>query len=179
MSRDTKIKKTIILIGMMGAGKTSIGRELAKKLDLPFIDSDERIEEKVGCSISWIFDIKGEDGFRKIEKEVIAEIINQNERCVLSIGGGAFINSETRKLIKEKSLSIWLKSSLDLIFERVSRSTTRPLLEKGNKKEILKKLINERYPIYAQADITIENEGKSKNAIIREIINLLQSRSYF
>lgn len=151
--RDT-LTKPVIMIGLMGAGKSRIGRELAGKLGLPFTDSDDEIIKAAGCSISDIFELYGEDAFRDVEKKVITRLL-EGEAQIIATGGGAFINDENRKLIKEKGVSVWLRAELPILVERTGRRGGRPLLEKGNPAEILKGLIGERYPVYSEADIVV------------------------
>ncbi len=167
--------RTIVLVGLMGVGKTSIGKRLAKQLGMFFIDIDEAIEEEIGHSISWIFQNVGESDFRKIEKTTISKIL-EGSPCVVATGGGAFINEETKKIIKEKSLSVWLKADLDILVERVSRRDTRPLLETGDKREIMEKLMNEREPIYKEADITIESGLEVHQDVVDNIIKVLNDK---
>ncbi len=140
--------KTIVLVGLMGCGKTSIGRRLAKRLELPFHDSDHEVEQSAGCPIKEIFDVFGEEAFQNGEHRVIKRLLNQGTH-VLATGGGSFMHEETRKLIKENAISVWLKADLDTLVARVSRRSDRPLLESGNEKETLEKLIEERYPLYS------------------------------
>lgn len=167
-----KSGKTIVLVGIMGAGKTSIGRKLAEKLKMPFIDIDAEIEKREGQSVSSMFETKGEEYFRRKEKEVIGEFLGA-EPYIIAPGGGAFMNNETRRLIKDLAISIWLRAELDILVERVSRRNTRPLLEKGDKREIMKKLMDERYPVYKEADIIVDSTDSPHEAVIRDIIKKL------
>lgn len=156
----------------MGCGKSAIGKRLAEKLELPFIDLDTAIEEKTGLTIPEIFEQHGEGYFRKLERDILREII-AGEPKIIATGGGAFINEESRKLIKEKSLSVWIKADFALLLERVSRKNNRPLLEKGDKAAILKDLMNKRYPIYAEADITVETTDGPHEIVVDKIISLI------
>ncbi len=140
----------------MGAGKSCIGRRLAERLDLPFIDADAEITKAAGCSIPEIFERHGEAEFRNGERRVIARLL-KGPVHVLSTGGGAFMDPRTRKLILEKSISLWLRADLEVLLSRVKRRNTRPLLLTGDPREILKKLMAERYPVYAQADIIVDS----------------------
>jgi shikimate kinase len=167
-----KVLKSLVLVGMMGAGKSTIGSRLAKRLALPFVDTDILVQDKVGCSIKEILKYVGEDFFRQKETEIIREVLSR-EPCVISTGGGAFITDENRALIKEKSISIWLKANYDVILDRVSRRNTRPMLDDGNKEEILMQLMEERYPIYAEADIMVDSDNGSHMIIVESIINSL------
>ena len=165
-------KKTIVLVGLMGCGKTAIGKRLAKKLDLPFIDLDHKIEEVEKMSVKDIFAKHGEAYFRKLELETARRILNGGQ-VVLATGGGAFINDEIRTLIKEKCISIWINADLKTLLERVSGKNTRPLLENGNKEEILKDLMDKRYPIYGQADIIVPTSHGTHEIVLRRIIEAI------
>ncbi len=157
--------RTIVLVGLMGAGKTTVGRRLADALGLPFKDADHEIEEAAGHTVTEIFEKFGEDHFRDGERKVIARLASQAP-CVLATGGGAFMNNETRALIKDKATSIWLKAELELLLERVMRRDTSPLLKTGDPRAIMGRLMDERYPIYAEADIVVEtNEGPHAKAV--------------
>lgn len=148
--------RTIVLIGLMGAGKSCIGRRLASLLGLDFVDADAEIEAAAGCSIEDIFECHGEAAFRDGERRVIARLLNQPPH-VLATGGGAFMDPETRALIKQRGISLWLRADLSLLVKRTARRNNRPLLKRGDPREILARLIKERYPIYAEADITVES----------------------
>lgn len=146
----------IVLVGLMGAGKTSLGKRLAKIYDLPFVDSDAEIEKAAGCSIADIFARFGEAYFRDGERRVIERILT-GEPCVMATGGGSFMDERVRALVKEHALSIWLRADLDTLVRRTSkRRDERPLLKSGDPREILGKLIEQRYPIYAEADIVVD-----------------------
>ncbi|MEL6366310.1 MAG: shikimate kinase [Pseudomonadota bacterium] len=152
----TALDRPIVLVGLMGAGKTTVGRRLASALELPFVDADAEIEKAAGMSIADIFEVCGEAEFRAGERRVIKRLLADPPH-ILATGGGAFMNRETRALIKERAISVWLRADLDLIVERATRRATRPLLRNGDPREILSKLMDERDPIYAEADITIES----------------------
>ena len=171
-----KIDKTISLVGLMGCGKSSIGKRLAERLSVPFFDLDKEIEKRENLSVSEIFKEYGEDYFRNKEIEVASDILD-GQICVLATGGGAFINENIRKLILEKSVSIWIKASFEILYERVAKKNTRPLLEVGNKAEILKKLMDERYPIYEEASITVHSTEGPHDKLVDEIIKELKERS--
>lgn len=170
-------KKIIVLVGIMGVGKTTIGNRLAKKLAIDFIDSDKKIEKDLGKTINDIFTQNSEEYFRKIEKETIKNIISEDQPLILSIGGGAFNDKDTRKLIKEETVSIWLNADLDVILERVSRNNKRPLLNNVDKKETLTKILEERKIFYQECDIIInsgvDNHIKTIDNIINEIQKIL------
>jgi shikimate kinase len=162
----------IVLVGLMGAGKTSIGRRLAEKLDLPFVDADVEIEKAAGKSIPDIFADHGEAHFRDGERRVIARLL-ENGKQVLATGGGAFMNEETRAAIKANSISVWLKADLDVLLKRVAKRGGRPLLENRDPAEVLQNLINIRYPVYANADITIESLDVQHNQMVNAVIDAL------
>src|SRR5271170_3488869 len=168
-----KLHKPVVLIGLMGAGKTTIGRRLATALSLPFIDADSEIVEAAGCSIADIFEIYGESIFRDLEQRVLLRLAG-SEPCIIATGGGAFINPAIRAAIKEKAVSIWLKADLDILLERVSRRDTRPLLKSGDKGIILSKLMEERYPVYAEADITVDSNAGLHEAIVEKAVAALK-----
>ncbi len=160
--------KTIVLIGLMGAGKSSIGRRLAKALSLPFNDVDDEIISRVNCSIPEIFKKYGEPEFRKLEEQEINRLL-QEPQHVLATGGGAFINKRIRAIIKKKGVSIWLKADLDILLERTSRRKDRPLINGPNPHKILKSLMSKRYPIYSKADLIIETGPQSHQDTVNKI----------
>lgn len=167
-----EIRKPIVLIGLMGAGKTVVGKHLAGKLGVRFSDSDEEIEHQAGISVAEIFERDGEEFFRKAESNFITRLLSENSPpFVLSTGGGAFINPATRAAIKENAISVWLKADIDTLIARVSRSHNRPLLaDPENRREILEKLIEQRYPVYAEADFTVDSSINSAQAIAAKIM---------
>jgi shikimate kinase len=167
------INKPIVLIGMMGTGKSTIGRKLAHKLNLKFYDSDRVIEEREGLSVVDIFDFRGEDYFRQKEQDVIAEIINYGP-VVLSTGGSSFTQDNVRNLIKEKAISVWLAADLETLYPRIARRNTRPELNCDNKKEVLAQLIAEHTPYYEQADIKIDSNDEAAHIITDLIIMKLK-----
>ncbi len=149
--------KPLVLVGMMGAGKTAIGRRLAERLDCPFLDADDEIETAAGCSISDIFAVHGEAAFRDGERRVIERLLDCGS-TVLATGGGAFMDSDIRHAIHDKGISIWLRADIETLWHRVRRRDHRPLLETENPRETLERLIQERYPTYAKADITVDSD---------------------
>ncbi|WP_085902843.1 shikimate kinase [Kiloniella majae] len=161
--------KTVVLVGLMGAGKTCIGKKLAQALRLPFVDADVEIEKAAGCTISEIFEEHGEVYFRDRERLVIQRLL-EGPVQILSTGGGAFMDELTRNTITEKGISLWLRADLDILVERTSRRNHRPLLRNGNHREILSRLIEERYPIYEQADIITESEEGSADLTTRNAL---------
>ena len=161
--------RPLVLVGMMGAGKTTVGRRLASRLGRQFIDSDEEIERAAQMSIPEIFEQRGEGEFRAGEMRVIARLLKE-EDIVLATGGGAFVNPETRALVKSGAVSVWLKADLDLLFERVSRRANRPLLKTADPKGTLEKLIADRYPIYAEADLTVVSRDVPQDNVAGDVI---------
>ena len=176
MSKDPLRNRTIALVGLMGAGKTSVGKRLASALNLPFRDADEEIEKAAGRSISDIFGDYGEDYFRDGERRVIARLLDEAPH-VLATGGGAFMNAETRALIKAKATSVWLKADLDTLARRVARKDTRPLLKGREPHAVLTDLAAVRYPVYAQADIIIESGDSPHHATVDAVIKALKARA--
>jgi shikimate kinase len=164
--------RSLVLVGMMGAGKSSVGRKLATRLVLPFVDADTEIEAAAGMTIPEIFEVRGEPEFRSGEARVIARLLD-GMPGVLATGGGAYMNAETRKLIGQKGVSIWLKAEFDILMRRIRRRTDRPLLHTADPDTTLKRLIDERYPVYAHADLTIESRDVSHEVIVDEVIAAL------
>jgi shikimate kinase len=148
--------RTIVLVGLMGAGKTNIGRRLAARLNLPFFDSDSEIETAAGETIEEIFRNRGEAVFRDGERRVIARLLSQPAH-VLATGGGAFMDPATRAVIARRGVSVWLRADLETLLTRVARRSNRPLLKQGNPRAVLTELIECRHPVYAEADITIDS----------------------
>ena len=167
------VNKPIVLVGLMGSGKSTIGYRLAKKLRLSFVDTDNLVEERVGCSISEMYKYAGEEFFNAKEKEVLEEVL-AGKPCVISTGGGTFLVEENRKLILDKAISVWLKADFSIILERVSRRNTRPLLEVGDKSQTVKALIDESYPVYALADIHINSDEGPHMLIVDGLIQKLK-----
>ncbi len=172
-SEQNIISQPVVLVGLMGAGKSTIERRLANALSVPFIDSDAEIIEAAGCSISDIFEGYGESIFRDLEQRVILRLMT-GAPCIVATGGGAFIQPAIREAIAQKATSVWLKADLPVLLERVSRRDNRPLLKTGDKSEILKKLIDERYHIYAQADITIDSNYGPHESVVEDIVSALK-----
>ncbi len=168
-------QRSLVLVGMMGAGKSSIGRKLAAKLTLPFVDADAEIERAAGMSISDIFEKHGEPYFRAGEARVIARLLDGGPQ-VLATGGGAFMNAESRAAIRAKGISVWLKADYDVLMRRIKRRSDRPMLKTDDPGETLKQLLQERDPIYAEADIIVHSRDVPHETIIAEIIAALAPR---
>jgi shikimate kinase len=165
-------RRTIVLVGLMGAGKSKVGRRLALRLGLPFSDSDPEIEAAAGETIEEIFANRGEQVFRDGERRVIARLLAQPVH-VLATGGGAFMDPMTRSLIGRRGLSLWLRADLDTLVARVLRRNDRPLLKRGNPREILAELIERRHPIYAEADLTVDSGAGSPEVTVNRLIAAL------
>jgi shikimate kinase len=165
-------QRSVVLVGLMGCGKSAIGRRLAGRLSLPFVDADEEIERAAGKSIEDIFSDHGEPYFREGERKVLARLLRTGPQ-VLATGGGAFMNEETRAAIAENGVSVWLKAELPLLVRRVGRRGNRPLLKTGDPESVLQDLMTTRYPVYAQADITVESRDVPHDVIVGEIIERL------
>ena len=164
--------RTIVFVGLMGAGKTAIGRRIAQLLGLPFIDSDHEIEAVSRMSIPELFERYGEPEFRALEQRVIDRLLREGPR-VVSTGGGAFMNAGTREAVAEHGVSIWLKAGLDLLMERVSRNQNRPLLKSADPRAVMERLMAERYPVYAHADIAVETREATREIIAEETLQSL------
>jgi shikimate kinase len=162
-------RRSVVLVGMMGAGKSSIGRRLASRLAVPFVDADTEIEKAAGMSIAEIFSAHGEPYFRAGEARVIARLLESGPQ-VLATGGGAFMSAETRAAIRAKGVSVWLRATLDVLNRRIKRRGDRPLLKTADPGETLRRLIEERYPVYAEADLTVESRDVPHDTIVDEII---------
>ena len=171
------LTRPLVLVGLMGAGKTTVGRRLSKEIGLEFFDSDHEITEAAGCSVSDIFALYGEPIFRDLEKRVISRLVT-GEPIVLATGGGAFMNAEIRDSIKQHATSLWLRAEVDVLEDRVSRRNTRPLLETGDKRAILSRLMEERYPVYALADMAVDSGHGAHEKVAEEIIKMLQAKDH-
>ena len=168
-------KRSIVLVGMMGAGKSSIGRRLASRLGIPFVDADAEIEAAAGMTIEDIFAHFGEASFRSGEARVIARLLEAGPQ-VVATGGGAFVHSETQAVIRRKGISIWLKADFDVLYRRVKRRNDRPLLKTADPAETLRKLLAEREPIYAQADASVHSRDVPHEIIVDEILTAVAGR---
>ncbi|MDL2403215.1 shikimate kinase [Rhizobium mayense] len=161
--------RNLVLVGLMGAGKSSIGRLVANQLGIPFVDTDIEIERVSRMTITELFEAYGEAEFRALETRVIKRLLKGGPR-VVSTGGGAFINDRTRRHVKRSGLSVWLKADLDVLWDRVSKRDTRPLLKTENPKQTLENLMNARYPIYAEADFTVLSRDVGKDVMVKEVL---------
>jgi shikimate kinase len=169
--------RNLILVGLMGAGKSSVGRIVAAHLGIPFVDSDAEIERVSRMSITELFAAYGEEEFRALETRVMKRLLKNGPR-VVSTGGGAFINDRTRRHIKKGGVSVWLKADLDVLWERVNKRDTRPLLKTENPRQTLEKLMNARYPVYALADLTVMSRDVRKELMADEVLKaVIDSRT--
>ncbi|HEY7764354.1 MAG TPA: shikimate kinase [Aestuariivirgaceae bacterium] len=164
--------RSVVLVGLMGAGKSTVGRRLAQKLGLTFVDADAEIERAAGKAVPDIFREHGEQYFREGERKVIARLLEAGSQ-VLATGGGAYMNEETRKNIARLGISVWLKAELPLLMKRVRRRDNRPLLAAEEPEEVMHKLITQRYPVYEMADITVESRDVPHSAIVSDVIRAL------
>lgn len=167
------IPKTVVLVGLMGAGKSCVGRRLAARLGLPFVDADVELEAAAGCTISEYFARFGEAAFREGERRVMARLLD-SAPCILATGGGAFMDSDTRRLVIDKGISIWLRADLDLLLKRTVGRDTRPLLKTGDPRQILQRLIDVRHPVYAQADITVDSRDQPPDMTVSTVLAALR-----
>ena len=170
------LDRSIVLVGLMGAGKSTVGRRLARRLRLPFADSDEEIERAADHSIPEIFDRFGEANFRDGERRVIARLIDGAPK-VIATGGGAFMNDETRRLILDRCIAIWLDADVDTLAERVSRRDNRPLLKDKDPAAVLRQLAEVRKPVYAEAHLRIRSDPSPHERTVDTIVEALRERS--
>ncbi len=164
--------RSVTLVGLMGAGKTTVGRRLAALLDLPFHDTDHEIELVSRMSIPELFESYGEPEFRALEARVVGRLTAEGPQ-VVATGGGAYMHEETRSLLKQSAITVWLKADLDTLMDRVRRRANRPLLKQDDPRAVMRGLIETRYPIYAEADITIPTRNVKRDVIAQEIIEAL------
>ena len=167
-------RRTIALVGLMGVGKSSVGRRLAAAIGLPFRDADAEVEAAAGRSVSEIFEALGEAAFRDGERRVISRLL-EGPPHVLATGGGAFMNPETRSLIKARAISVWLKADLTMLARRIGRKDSRPLLAGKDPLEVLRAQAEVRYPIYAEADVTLETKDTAHQATVEQVIRALDT----
>lgn len=166
---------SIVLVGIMGCGKSTVGRRLAQRLNIPFVDADAEIEQAANMTIAEIFAAHGEPYFRSGEERVIARLLKKGPQ-VLATGGGAFMSETTRNEIAEHGVSIWLKADLDVVMERVRKKTTRPLLQNPDPEGTMKALMDKRYPVYARADLTVHSRDVPHETVVEDIVETLKSR---
>ncbi|MAU95068.1 MAG: shikimate kinase [Fulvimarina sp.] len=171
--RDRLDGRPIVLVGLMGAGKTTVGRKVATLLSLPFVDSDAEIESVSTMSVAELFETYGEPEFRALEARVIARLVLEGPR-VIATGGGAYMNAETRGLLAGKAVTVWLKADLDTLMERVARRADRPLLKAADPRKVMRELMDRRYPVYAQADLTVTSRAVKREVIAAELVETLE-----
>ncbi len=172
------IDRPVVMVGLMGAGKTSVGRALARRLGIPFVDSDKEIEAAAGCSVVDIFSMYGETEFRRVEQRVIERLLDTPPALkVISTGEGAFITPAVREMVLNRALSIWLRADLDLLVKRTGTRDTRPQLLNTDSRKILEQLINERYETYAQADITVETKDENLRKTLNKVLRAIEEFS--
>jgi shikimate kinase len=164
--------RCVALVGLMGAGKTAVGKRLARVLGLPFTDADDEIEAAAGMTIKDIFETYGEAAFRDLERRVVARLLGETPR-VLALGGGAFIDPETRARVRERALSVWLRADLEMLVRRTARRGHRPLLNNREPRAVLQRLIEERYPIYAEADLVVDSDSGDVEHVVHAIADRL------
>lgn len=167
-------KRSIVIIGLMGAGKSTIGKRVAQMLGLPFIDADAEIESVSRMTIPELFETYGEPEFRDLEHRVIKRILRTGPR-VLATGGGAFMNEATRKVIAKAGIAVWLKADIDVLMERVSRKSNRPLLKTKDPRATMQQLVEQRYPVYGSADITVMSRDEKKDVMAAEVVEALSA----
>lgn len=171
-SPELRINRPIALVGMMGAGKTTVGRRLALALKLPFHDADAEIEQAAGMSVSELFERHGEESFRRGEAQVIERLLS-GAPIVLATGGGALLNENTRRQIGEKAISVWIRADIDTLVKRATKRATRPLLRTGDPRQTIARLLEARTPLYEEADIAIESRPGSHTRTVNAIIAAL------
>ncbi|HWK13497.1 MAG TPA: shikimate kinase [Rhizobiaceae bacterium] len=167
--------QTIVFVGLMGAGKTAIGRKVAAALELPFVDSDHEIELVSRMTVPELFSRYGEAEFRALEQRVILRLLAEGPH-VLATGGGAYMNAETRMAIRQHGMSIWLRADLDTLMGRVAKKQNRPLLQTADPRGTMKRLMDERYPVYAEADVCVDTRDDRRETIATEVIAALAAR---
>ena len=174
-NQNIDLDKPIVMVGLMGAGKTSVGRMLARRLDIPFVDTDKEIEAAAGCSVVDIFSLYGESEFRRVEERVFKRLLDSPPYLkVISTGEGAFITPAVRDLARKKALTVWLKADVDLLVKRTTFRDTRPQLLNADPKKILSTLIGERYKIYALADIVVETKDEHLSKTLNKTITAIK-----
>lgn len=170
------LNKPIVLVGLMGSGKTTVGMKLANALGVPFYDTDKEIEKTYRCSLADIFYYAGVEYFRKAEYKVINDLLMDGRPKIIATGGeNSFINPEIRSLVKEQAISVWIKVGVDIIIERVAKRNKKLLLENGDRRNTIENLMNQRYEIYSEADIVIESDNKSHMQTVKMIVDSINS----
>ena len=172
---SAKLDRPIVLVGMMGSGKTSVGRRLARTLQWPFQDADWAIENAAGTTIANIFDEIGEEAFRQSERQVIARLLSEQGHQVLALGGGSFVAAETREIIRDKAFSIWLDADIEVLVKRTGRRDDRPLLKSGDPRDILSRLLEQRRPTYQEADLMVDSGTGSLGEVVLRILKALET----
>lgn len=167
--------RSIVLVGLMGAGKSSIGRRLAQRLALDFLDADAEIERAAGCTIEEIFARFGEPAFRDGERRVILRLLEDRAPIVLATGGGAYMDPETRAAIRQHGIAVWLRADIDVLLRRVARRSNRPLLKQGDPREVLERLIALRHPVYAEADVVVESDEQPAETTVERVVDALRA----
>lgn len=167
-------QRPLVLVGLMGAGKSCIGRMLAKNLDLPFRDSDEEVEKAAGCTVSDIFEMYGEPAFRDCEKRVIQRMLDEGP-AIIATGGGAFMDPDTRDAIRSKGTSVWLRVAPEVLHKRTRKNKNRPLLLNGDPLETLRKLADVRYPVYGEADIIVDSGDEGAESTVDKVMAVLDA----
>lgn len=170
LAKNVLGERTLVFVGLMGAGKSVIGKMSATAMNIPFIDSDQEIEKVSRMSIADLFEAYGEAEFRALEERVIRRLLQEGP-MIMSTGGGAFINDRTRSMIKSRGLSVWLRADLDILWERVRKRSHRPLLQTVDPKGTLSALLDERYPVYCEADLVVQSRDVSKETIVGEVLD--------
>ena len=170
---EPALDRTVALVGLMGAGKSAIGRRLAHRLGLPFIDADAEIEAAAACTIEEFFERYGEAQFRAGERRVIKRLVD-GPPIVLATGGGAFMDPQTRTVLRQRAITIWLRADLPVLIERVGRRTNRPLLKQDDPEAVLRRLMDVRYPVYAEADITVDSQDGPPEATVERVLTAIE-----
>lgn len=170
----SRLDRPVVLVGLMGAGKSTVGRRLARRLGLPFTDSDSEIARAAGLSAAEVFEKFGEQDFRDGERRVVARLVEEGPR-VIATGGGAFLDPDTRALLDEKAITVWLDAPVDVLAERTGRRDTRPLLRGGDRKEILSRLDDQRRPLYSEAHLRIASSDQAHGQVVDAIVDALES----
>lgn len=176
LARQALGDTNLVLVGLMGAGKSVIGRMLSQLVGLPFVDIDDEIVAAAQMPITEIFEAYGEPEFRSLETRVIKRVLQEGPQ-IISTGGGAFMNEETRKNILSSSVTLWLKADFDVLWQRVSKRSTRPLLQQPNPQKILRDLMDERYPIYAQSDLVVQSRNAPKSTVVGDVAKVIAGAS--